>query len=814
MNKSALVAIVAFFVIAFSAASSAQQAALTEYPLPADGGAPAGITQGPDGAMWFTEETFGVNNIGRITSSGAITEYAAPNGVLGFGIAAGSDGALWFTEDQNNSIGRMTTDGVITNQFQVSGEPTTIIAGPDGALWFVEFEGSTLTYMIGRMTTAGVVTSEYPVSASPGGMTVGPDDAIWFGDGANQVGRITTSGSLSEYSVPTGSSPYEIAVGSDGALWFTESDPNNGNAIGRMTTDGVVTNIYSLVPYGLEQPEGICLGPDGAIWFTAANTLNGGANHFGRITTSGVITVYTIPNASATYSIAAGADGAVWLTDFGGDAIGRVALNSAPPATTLTVKNVGSPNPVQANQNLTYTITITNTGPADATGVELMDPLIAGRYTLVSVTPSQGGCTVASTVVCTLGNLANGAIATVAIVVTQIIADAPNTATVTANETGQVPYTLSATTNPTVKNPFAVLSLSMTGSPNPVSQGATLTYSITVNNAGPLDATNVILTDQFPSGQADAIAEIPSQGTCTDATQCLLGTLPAGNVATVSISAVPTTVGTLTNSATVRSGEQNTGRPRATANTTVVASAGFTPVGTGVTVQPTDSTTGNSPVTITFSGVSTPGSTSLMSSSSGPTPPAGFSLGSPATYYYLATTSIFTPPATVCFNYAGISFAGAPQLFHFESGAWVNVTVSVDTVNQIICGSVTSFSPFAIFQPQCVTPPSLSVSLSPNTLWPPNNKLVPIRASVIATDVCDPNPSVSLVSITANEALAPGDISGATCGTDDLSFELAATRSGSGNGRIYTVTYGVTDHLGHTAAASATVTVPHDQGKN
>ena len=81
-----------------------------------------------------------------------------------------------------------------------------------------------------------------------------------------------------------------------------------------------------------------------------------------------------------------------------------------------------------------------------------------------------------------------------------------------------------------------------------------------------------------------------------------------------------------------------------------------------------------------------------------PAPPPGFSLGDPPLYYELDTTATFTGPVTVCFSYAGISFGtGSPRLFHYEGGAWVDITTSVDAVASTLCGSATSFSPFAIF---------------------------------------------------------------------------------------------------------------------
>ena len=71
-----------------------------------------GITAGPDGALWFTE--YGTNKIGRITTAGAITEFALAANSEPYHIVAGPDGALWFTEAGTNKIGRITTTGTIT----------------------------------------------------------------------------------------------------------------------------------------------------------------------------------------------------------------------------------------------------------------------------------------------------------------------------------------------------------------------------------------------------------------------------------------------------------------------------------------------------------------------------------------------------------------------------------------------------------------------------------------------------------------------------------------------------------------------------
>ena len=93
----------------------AQSISFTLFTPTATNSSPEGLAAGPDGAMWFAE--FGASKIGRVTTTGAITEYALPAVSSGpYQITAGSDGAMWFTEFQNSShqIGRITTGGAIT----------------------------------------------------------------------------------------------------------------------------------------------------------------------------------------------------------------------------------------------------------------------------------------------------------------------------------------------------------------------------------------------------------------------------------------------------------------------------------------------------------------------------------------------------------------------------------------------------------------------------------------------------------------------------------------------------------------------------
>jgi len=116
------------------------------------------------------------------------------------------------------------------------------------------------------------------------------------------------------------------------------------------------------------------------------------------------------------------------------------------------------------------------------------------------------------------------------------------------------------------------------------------------------------------------------------------------------------------------------------------------------------------------------------------------------------------------------------------------------------------------------TPPSIAVDVFPDELWPPNHRMVDVGASVTAADTCGPT-SVVLESVESDEpdnATGEGDgntvndIQGVGAGTEDYSFLLRAERAGSGDGRVYTVTYTATDAAGNQASGVAYVTVPHD----
>jgi Mg-chelatase subunit ChlD len=112
------------------------------------------------------------------------------------------------------------------------------------------------------------------------------------------------------------------------------------------------------------------------------------------------------------------------------------------------------------------------------------------------------------------------------------------------------------------------------------------------------------------------------------------------------------------------------------------------------------------------------------------------------------------------------------------------------------------------------TPPTVSVKVSPRTLWPANHRMIPIRIEVAATDDRDPHPVVALESVVSNEsddAQGDGNTTPDIMIDTDGTIRLRAERSGHGAGRTYTITYRAQDASGNVGSGSAEVFVPHSQ---
>jgi endo-1,4-beta-xylanase len=150
-----------------------------------------------------------------------------------------------------------------------------------------------------------------------------------------------------------------------------------------------------------------------------------------------------------------------------------------------------------------------------------------------------------------------------------------------------------------------------------------------------------------------------------------------------------------------------------------------------------------------------------------------------------------------------------------------SVTVSEDGVHTITYWSVDNAGNVEQAKTTTVkldkTAPTLNITLDKTTLWPANHKMVPVTATINASDETSGINSVVLTSITSNEKLQSDDIQNAKVNVpitgSTTSFDLRADRLGHGNGRIYTITFTATDKAGNVVTKSVDVAVPHDQSK-
>ena len=198
--------------------------------------------------------------------------------------------------------------------------PQGIVAGPDGNLWFSETTGPN----IGKITPSGTIT-EYPVPSNGSfvqtpWITGGPDGNLWFSDwGNNAIGKSTTAGSVTEYPIPTsGAGPYVIVTGSDGNLWFVEY---NADKVGRITTSGTITEFPIASGSGAQV---IAAGPDGNVWVTETSL-----NEIAQITPSGTVTQFPTGSGSGPFGIAAGPDGNIWFIENGTSNVAKMSTSGA-----------------------------------------------------------------------------------------------------------------------------------------------------------------------------------------------------------------------------------------------------------------------------------------------------------------------------------------------------------------------------------------------------------------------------------------------------------------------------------------------------
>jgi streptogramin lyase len=294
---------------------------------------PNNVLATPDGAIWAIDSA---NHNGPApllvkfdTAGHVLASIQLPHPTLGLALANGPDGNVWVLQSDNGDSGvpvphtgyidkvppSATTTADVT-EYTYNGRTNgseSFGAGADGRLWFG------LNRDMGAITTSGVV-SDYstPAAGTIGALAAGPDGNVWFTDGAD-VFRISTAGAIVGLPYPTGGGSFGMAWGPDGNLWLTQTGPA---AVGRLTPAGMYTTFP--VEAG-SLPFGIAPGPDGQMWFAERNS-----DKIGAISVDGA-TLHEYPTGNSNDGalfITAGADHRMWFNEFNNSAVGAITTDA------------------------------------------------------------------------------------------------------------------------------------------------------------------------------------------------------------------------------------------------------------------------------------------------------------------------------------------------------------------------------------------------------------------------------------------------------------------------------------------------------
>jgi uncharacterized repeat protein (TIGR01451 family) len=244
----------------------------------------------------------------------------------------------------------------------------------------------------------------------------------------------------------------------------------------------------------------------------------------------------------------------------------------------LVVTKIDAVDPVILGEVVSYTITVTNTGPQPAKSVILTDTLPAA-VTFGSATPADICSHTPGLVTCSLGDIDPGYQVSVTLAATTTASGLiTNTVTAVSNTDDPDPTNNIDIKETTQVNPAIDLAVTKRDQPDPVPAGQPLIYTITLTNSGPAPATGIVVSDTLPAGvNFNAATSSPDCAEAGGLVTCAVTDLtatPPHNTTTVIIATMVdfSTAGQITNTVTVTAAELelNPGDNRATTDTTVL----------------------------------------------------------------------------------------------------------------------------------------------------------------------------------------------------------------------------------------------------
>lgn len=164
---------------------------------------------------------------------------------------------------------------------------------------------------------------------------------------------------------------------------------------------------------------------------------------------------------------------------------------------------------------------------------------------------------------------------------------------------------------------------------------------------------------------------------------------------------------------------------------------------------------------------------------------------------------------------AGLTGSGIADADGKVSWSYSSALTGTDTVEASVTNLVGTFRSDPAYVTWTNSPPvCTAATLGTATLWPPDHRLVPLTVTGV-TDPDGDTVGVAITGVTQDEpldGLGDGDTSpDAVLGPGATAVSLRAERSGTGDGRVYTVALRASDGFGGTCTGTIAVSVPHDQ---
>lgn len=557
-------------------------------------------------------------------STGTITAiYKVNAGTAAGTIIADTVTGTTTSGDSVSSNNTATVNIAVTSGIQAdlsitnSGSPNPVTAG------------NSITYTQ-TVTNAGPATATTPkvVETLPAGTTAvsltGPAGwtctlaTLTCTDGANLAANTTTTAFTFMVSVPAATAS-GTALNQTSTVSSTTGDSNSGNNSSTVTTyvstsaDLSVTNTAAPVPVragnnitytqvvtnaGPSTATSVSLtetlpanttvvsltGPAGWTCTVATRTCTNPSMAPGTASFSYVVTVTAGTAAGTAISETANVSSTVTDPNSANNTATASDVVALATQADLVVTDSATPTLVAAGSNVTYTQTVKNLGPAAATAVSYTQ-VTPPNTNFRSITPPAGwtcgtvppvGGT--GTITCTDGGTLGVNATSTFTLVLQVNSGTPSgtsiTDTDTATASNVVPNLTGNTASATVvvvDANSADMAVVKTATPNPVTEGTPLLYTLTVTNNGPATATTVTVTDTLPQ-TVTYLASTTTQGSCSEAggtVTCLLGTMANAGTATISILTIPGTPGVIVNTASVDADQADSNQNNNTSSVSV-----------------------------------------------------------------------------------------------------------------------------------------------------------------------------------------------------------------------------------------------------